>query len=71
MTPTYHWTCAVPGKSPVVMPGGRELLVSTRKYTPPTPWGHTATFTVVIRNAATKAVLDTRTFTVTWQSLPK
>jgi hypothetical protein len=71
VTPTYHWTCAVAGKSPVAMPGGRELLVSTRKYTPPTPWGHTATFTVEIRNAATKAVLDTRTFTVTWQSLPK
>jgi hypothetical protein len=71
VTPTYHWTCAVAGKSPVVMAGGRELLVSTRKYTPPTPWGHTATFTVVIRNAATKAVLTTRTFTVTWQSQPK
>ncbi len=71
VTPTYHWTYAVAGKSPVVIPGGRELLVSTRKYTPPTPWGHTATFTVVIRNAATKADLGTRTFTVTWQSLPK
>ncbi len=71
VTPTYHWTVAVSGKSPVVMPGRRELLVSTRKYTPPTPWGHTATFTVVIRNAATKAVLDTRKFTITWQSQPK
>ena len=71
VTPTYHWTCTVAGKPTVVMPGGRELLVSTRKYTPPTPWGHTATFTVVIRNAATKAALDTRTFTVNWQSLPK
>ncbi|HEY3407567.1 MAG TPA: hypothetical protein VGK53_05275 [Propionicimonas sp.] len=71
VTPTYHWTCAAAGTSPVVMPGGRELLVSTRKYTPPSPWGHTATFTVVIRNAATKAVLETRTFTVTWQSQPK
>ena len=71
VTATYHWTYALAGNSPVVMPGGRELLVSTRRYTPPNPWGHTANFTVVIRNAATKAILDTRTFTVTWQSQPK
>jgi hypothetical protein len=53
------------------MPGRREFLTSARKYTPPTVWGHKATFTVVIRDAATKALLATRTFALTWQSLPK
>ena len=59
------------GGAPVSLPGGRELLTSTRTYTPPSPWGQTVTFNVTARNAATKAVLTTRTFTVVWQSLPK
>lgn len=71
VVPGYTWTYTVAGKAPVPMPGGRELLTSTRTYTPPSPWGHEAGFKVVIRDAATKAVLTTRTFAVTWQSTPK
>jgi hypothetical protein len=71
VTPSYSWTSTVASGVPVAMPGRREFLTSTRKYTPPSPWGHKATFTVVIRDAATKAVLATRTFALTWQSLPR
>lgn len=71
VTPTYSWTYTVAGQPPVVLPGGRELLTSTRSYTPSSPWGQTVTFTVVIKDAATKATLTTREFTVRWQSLPK
>jgi len=71
VTPSYSWTYTLTNGSPVSIPGGRELLTSTRKYTPPNPWSHKATFTVVIRDAATKAVLATRTITLNWQSQPK
>lgn len=70
VTPTYAWTVTTGGTS-ADLPGGRERLASSRTYTPPNPWGHQARFTVVIRNASTKAVLTTRTFDLGWQSLPK
>lgn len=70
VTPTYAWTITAGGTS-MDLPGGRERLASSRSYTPPNPWGHQARFTVVVRDAATKAVLTTRSFNLTWQSLPK
>lgn len=71
VTPSYSWTYAAGGSAPMALPGGQEVLTSTRTYTPPSPWGHEAGFKVVIRDAATKAVLTTRTFAVSWQSAPK
>lgn len=69
---TYAWTYTRTGQAPVSMPAaGAETTTSTRNFTPPTPWGYAATFTVVIANASTGSVLATRTFAVSWQSLPK
>jgi hypothetical protein len=71
ITPAYSWKVTPNGGTATTLPGRRELLTSSRDFTPPTAWGYKATFTVVITDAATKAVLTTRSFTITWQSLPK
>lgn len=67
---SYEWTSTLNG-SPVTLAGGPDGDVSTRTFTPPTPWGFSTTFTVVAKNATTGAVLTTRTFLLKWYSAPK
>lgn len=72
VTPTYAWSYQPGSGAVTAMPGASgELLTSTRDFTPPSPWGYHATFTVTVRNKANNAVLLTRTFLVNWQSNPK
>lgn len=69
---TYTWTYRRPGQAPVpLVTVGREGTSSVRTFTPPTPWGYAATFELVVRNAADGSVVTTRSFAVTWQSLPR
>lgn len=69
---SYRWSYRH-GSDPAVQLSGPagETTASTRTFTPPSPWGYQATFTVVIRNATSTEVLSTRTFVITWQSNPK
>jgi hypothetical protein len=72
--PAYSWSYTVGSQPPATMPrppGMSIITVSTRAFTPPTAYGFTATFTVVVKNADTGATLTTRSFTVHWQSLPR
>lgn len=68
------WSYTVGNQAPVTMPrppGMSVITTSTRRFTPPSPYGYTATFTVVITNADTGSVLTTRSFTLHWQSVPR
>lgn len=72
VTPVYRWSAAQGDGPPVEMAGGAaEVDVSRRSYTPPSPGGHQATFTVVVSDAGTGAVLATRSVVIVWNSLPK
>ncbi len=72
VTPSYRWTVAQGDGPPVELAGAAgEVDVSRRSYTPPGVWGHEATFTVVVTDAGTGAVLTTRSVVIVWNSLPK
>lgn len=72
VTPVYVWTVAVDGGSPVMLPAaGAEGSSSGRTWTPPSVWGHTALFTVVVTDASSGQVLTTRTREIEWTSAPK
>lgn len=72
VTPAYRWTVTHPDGTTAQMPGpAAEVDVSRRSYTPPSPGGDRATFTVVVTDADTDAVLATRSVAIVWNSLPK
>lgn len=68
----YRWTVSANGGAEQVLPAAAsEGETSSRSYTPPTAYGHKASFTVVVTDAGTGKVLTTRTLAVSWTSAPK
>lgn len=73
---TYSWTRTTGGITTPVTSGtggtdGTGGDTSVRTYAPPSPWGHSATFTAVATDTLSGATLTTRTLTITWDSLPR
>lgn len=69
--PVYAWSFARPSERIRLLGPSDELATSTRTFTPPTPWGYSGTFQVIVTDADTGAVLTTRTLPVAWLGLPK